>query len=111
MPKISEKRIERYLVDQVKKQLGGKALKFNSSGYSGAPDRLIVLPGGWAAFAEIKAPGKILRPLQEKRCAELAALGFFVGPGLDTLRAVDEFIERLKAYAKIQTARVSEFRD
>ncbi len=31
------------------------------------PDRLILLPNRKAAFVEVKAPGKTLRPLQEKR--------------------------------------------
>ena len=43
--KISEKSIEEYLRDQVRK-IGGKAYKFVSPGNAGVPDRLVVLPGG-----------------------------------------------------------------
>ncbi len=45
------------------------------------PDRLILLPNRKAAFVEVKAPGKTLRPLQEKRKRQLEALGFGVLPG------------------------------
>jgi len=40
---MTEKELERKLVDKVKK-LGGRAFKFISPGNSGVPDRLIVLP-------------------------------------------------------------------
>nr|WP_330398693.1 VRR-NUC domain-containing protein [Lacrimispora celerecrescens] len=46
------------------------------SGLDGVPDRLVLLPGGRCAFVELKAPGKKLRPLQEKRRTQLEALGF-----------------------------------
>lgn len=42
------------------------------------PDRLILLPNRKLAFVEVKAPGKTLRPLQEKRKRQLEALGFLV---------------------------------
>jgi ribose 5-phosphate isomerase len=42
------------------------------------PDRLILLPGGKAAFAEVKATGKTPRALQLKRHEQLRALGFMV---------------------------------
>ena len=44
----------------------------------GMPDRLILLPGGLTAFAELKASGKRLRPLQLRRKRQLEALGFRV---------------------------------
>jgi hypothetical protein len=39
---------------------------------------LILLPNRKLAFVEVKAPGKTLRPLQEKRKRQLEALGFLV---------------------------------
>lgn len=54
------------------------AVKFVSPGLAGVPDRLLLLPGGKCAFVELKAPGKRLRPLQEKRKRQLEALGFRV---------------------------------
>jgi hypothetical protein len=74
---MREKYIEQKLVKAVK-SMGGLALKFISPGFDGMPDRLILLPGRKIAFVEVKAPGKTLRPLQEKRKRQLEALGFLV---------------------------------
>ena len=74
---MREKKIEQQLVKEVK-DIGGIALKIASPGFDGMPDRLILLPGRKIAFVEVKAPGKTLRPLQEKRKRQLEALGFLV---------------------------------
>ena len=74
---MREKQIEQKLVRAVK-ALGGMAVKFVSPGFNGVPDRLVLLPGGKVAFAEVKAPGEIPRPLQVKRKSQLEALGFLV---------------------------------
>ena len=58
------------------KKMGGMAVKFVSPGLDGVPDRIVLLPGGKVAFVELKAPGKKLRPLQEKRKGQLEGLGF-----------------------------------
>lgn len=55
---------------------GGKALKFTPPGWTGAPDRLVLLPGGVSVFVEFKVYGEHPRPLQEQRHKELRALGF-----------------------------------
>lgn len=73
----SEKYVEQKLVTKTKK-MGGLAVKFVSPGLDGVPDRLILFPGGKMAFAELKAPGKKIRPLQEKRKRTLEGLGFRV---------------------------------
>jgi VRR-NUC domain. len=73
---MREKWIEQQLVKAVK-DIGGIALKIVSSGLDGMPDRLILLPGRKLAFVEVKAPGKALRPLQEKRKRQLESLGFW----------------------------------
>ena len=72
-----EKQIEQTLCKAIREQ-GGIALKFTSPGMAGVPDRILLMPGGRAAFAELKAPGKCLRPLQKKRKQQLEALGFHV---------------------------------
>ena len=72
-----EKTVEHKLVLAVR-MLGGQCLKFVSPGMSGVPDRIVLLPGGKAAFVELKAPGKKPRPLQEYRHDQLRALGFRV---------------------------------
>jgi len=74
---MREKHIEQKLVQAVK-AAGGIAPKFISPGYGGMPDRLLLLPGGRIAFVEVKAPGKVMRPLQIKRKRQLEALGFRV---------------------------------
>ena len=74
---MRESVIERNLVTEVKKR-GGLAVKFVSPGLDGVPDRLVLFPGGKMAFVELKAPGKNMRPIQEKRARQLTALGFRV---------------------------------
>lgn len=70
-----EKDIEKKLVKAVK-SMGGIAPKLVSPGFDGMPDRLVLLPGGIVAFAELKAPGKKPRPLQLSRHRLLRELGF-----------------------------------
>lgn len=74
---MRESVIERKLVTEVKKR-GGLAVKFVSPGLDGVPDRLVLFPGGKMAFVELKAPGKNMRPIQERRARQLTALGFRV---------------------------------
>ena len=74
---MREKQIEQKLVQAVKKKCG-LCLKFVSPNFDGMPDRLILLPNGKIAFAELKAPGKKPRPLQLARHKTLMNLGFRV---------------------------------
>ncbi len=74
---MREKQIERKL-SIAAKNMGGIAPKFINPGFDGMPDRIVLLPHGRLAFIELKAPGKKLRPLQEKRKRQLEALGFSV---------------------------------
>lgn len=73
----AEKTIERKLIQAVR-LMSGLAPKFVSPGLDGVPDRIVLLPGGKAAFVELKADGKKLRPLQERRKSQIEALGFKV---------------------------------
>lgn len=72
---LSEKVIETYLREQIKK-LGGVALKFVSPAFTGVPDRIVLLPGGVLYFVETKAPGKDLRPRQRVVKDLIEKLGF-----------------------------------
>ncbi len=74
---MREKQIEQKLVKAVR-GMDGLALKFVSPGFDGVPDRLILLPYGRMAFAEIKSMGCKLRPMQVRRKRQLEALGFSV---------------------------------
>ena len=75
--KMRERDIEKRLVDAVRKRRG-LCPKWISPGLDGVPDRIILMPGGHVAFAELKAPGKKPRPLQLTRKAQLERLGFRV---------------------------------
>ncbi|MDR1705185.1 MAG: VRR-NUC domain-containing protein [Clostridiales bacterium] len=85
----SEKALERKLREAVKKA-GGLAVKLTPVGLTGMPDRLILLPGGRVAFAEIKSAGKKPTALQQTRIAALRVLGFTA--------AVIDGEERLKGF-------------
>ncbi|WP_405327311.1 VRR-NUC domain-containing protein [Ruminobacter sp.] len=74
---MKETEIEKKLVLKVKAK-GGIAPKFVSPSYAGMPDRIVLLPGGVFAFAELKAPGMKPRPLQVSRHRLLRSLGFKV---------------------------------
>jgi hypothetical protein len=74
---MQEKTLERKLVERVK-AMGGIVPKLVSPGFSGMPDRLVLLPGGKMAFVEVKGYGMKPRPLQIKRHGMLKKLGFKV---------------------------------
>lgn len=92
---MREKSIESKLAAEVRKH-GGLAPKFVSPGLDGVPDRLILLPGGKAAFAELKAPGKTLRPLQAVRKRQLEKLGFRVFV-VDSTEQIGGVLDELQA--------------
>ena len=55
---------------------GGVAYKLTSQTANGLPDRLVLFFPAKTVFVELKAPGKMLRPLQRKRRSQLMGLGF-----------------------------------
>lgn len=88
-----EKNIERYLVREVER-IGGQAPKWASPGNRGVPDRIVILPDGRTIYVEMKAPGKILRPLQRKWRKTLLGMGqeYYL---IDSIDAVDRFIRSI----------------
>ena len=90
---MKETAIEKKLVQSVKAK-GGIALKFVSPSYAGMPDRLVLLPGGVFAFAELKAPGMKPRPLQVARHRMLRSLGFKVYV-IDGTQQIEEVLNGL----------------
>lgn len=71
-----ERDIERALVGMVKRQ-GGLCMKWVCPGWSGVPDRIILLPGGRIMFVELKRPkGGEVAKLQEWWGRKLRGLGF-----------------------------------
>lgn len=73
-----ERDIERKLRVTVERH-GGLCLKWVCPGWSGVPDRIILLPGGRIIFCELKRPkgGKVAE-LQEWWKRRLTRLGFTV---------------------------------
>lgn len=71
-----ERDIERALVGMVKRH-GGLCLKWVCPGWSGVPDRIILLPRARVIFAETKRPkGGKVSPLQKWWAKQLGRLGF-----------------------------------
>ena len=88
-----EKAVEAYLRQRVK-AAGGIALKLVCPGWTGVPDRLIVLPGVRVYFAETKDLGKKPRLKQQLMHERLRALGFQVFVP-DSKDAVDSMLEEI----------------
>lgn len=88
---MNEVRIERFLKRKIE-NIGGLCIKLVSPSMAGVPDRLILLPKGKIYFAELKALGGKLRPLQAKRKDKLESLGFKVYV-IDTFEKVDELLK------------------
>lgn len=91
---MRERDIEAYLRDQVK-AMGGWAPKWTSPGNNGVPDRIIFLPGGIIALAELKAPGEKPTPLQLVQHKRLCALGCDVRV-IDNKEKVDALLRELR---------------
>lgn len=95
---MRESRIERALREGVE-ALGGECYKFTSPGRRGVPDRIVYLPHPQAegtfvrVHVETKAPGRGLKPWQERERARLQRLGERVVK-LDSLEAVAHFLGR-----------------
>lgn len=106
--KLTEKDIEKYLRDEIKKA-GGIAYKFVSPGNAGVPDRMVLLPGGRMVFVELKAPGKKPTALQNLQAKRISDLGFIVC-FLDSKKEVDMLIELIERgeMDEIDTACLSE---
>lgn len=72
-----EKDIEQKLRKMVEAR-GGKCLKWVCPGWSGVPDRIVLLPGGRCVFVETKRPkGGELSKLQVWWSKKLTDLGFY----------------------------------
>ena len=67
--------VENEFVKAVRKA-GGVAYKLTPQTTNGLPDRLVLFPVAKTVFVELKAPGKMMRPLQRKRRYQLMKLGF-----------------------------------
>lgn len=70
--------------------------KFVSPGYTGVPDRMILLPGGHVIFVELKQPGKRERKRQEYVQAKLRLLGFTVYSSVRTAEQIEQVRQRCR---------------
>ena len=89
---MREKLVEQALVRAVLKR-GGLCPKFVSS-TAGWPDRMILMPGGRMAFAELKAPGGKPRLLQLYMHQQLRTLGFDVYV-INSVDGINEVMQKL----------------
>lgn len=76
---------------------GGIAYKLTSQTANGLPDRLVLFFPAKTVFVELKAPGKMLRPLQRKRRSQLMKLGFPV-LCIDGLSQIKPVIDAILAW-------------
>ena len=83
--------VENEFVKAVRKA-GGVAYKLTSQTANGLPDRLVLFFPAKTVFVELKAPGKMMRPLQRKRRYQLMKLGFPV-LCIDRMQQIKPFIE------------------
>lgn len=90
----TEAALEAEFARLVRTRLGGKSYKFITS-ESGAPDRLVFLPGGRIVLVELKRLGGRLSPLQVLWHERSARLGVPVTT-LVGISAVDNWITRLE---------------
>lgn len=91
---VSEKAIERYLVEQAK-QNGLLCLKYSNPNMVGYPDRLLVLPSGRVIWVELKSKGRKPTKIQLLRHTQLEGLGQQVYV-IDNKAAIDELINSIK---------------
>jgi hypothetical protein len=71
---VSEKSIERYLVEKAKEH-GLPCLKYSNPNMAGYPDRLLVLPGAKVVWVELKSKGCKPDMRQQIRHQELSRMG------------------------------------
>jgi len=96
---VSEKAIEAYLVRRVK-DLGGVCLKYSNPGVVGYPDRVVLLPGGFVVWVELKSKGKKPTRVQQLRIAQLREMGHNVAvvdgkDQVDVLLQAADFVKDL----------------
>lgn len=96
---VSEKAIEAYLVRRVK-DLGGVCLKYSNPGVVGYPDRVVLLPGGFVVWVELKSKGRKPNRVQQLRIGQLRAMGHNVAvvdgkDQVDVLLQAADFVKDL----------------
>jgi len=93
-----EKQLEKKLKTEVER-LGGLCLKLVTPGFTGIPDRLVVMPAGVVYFIEVKKPGKTPDARQDVVIDNLRALSHNVWV-LDSEESLKLVIDWIKASIK-----------
>lgn len=96
---VSEKAIERYLVERIK-DLGGVCLKYSNPNRIGYPDRVCLLPWGLTLWVELKSKGQTLRTIQRQRIQEMIKIGHAVHV-CDSRESVDQVLDSIKPHGAV----------
>jgi hypothetical protein len=91
---MSENYLETKVLKPAVEKLGGMCRKLQTPGYTGIPDRMVLMPGGYIYFVELKGVEKQPRPRQLIVHAALRKLGFKVFV-IYTKEDVNKFIEEI----------------
>ena len=73
---MMQKQKPNLLADNVNAWFSDKGNSYMVRTLDGLPDRLVLFFPAKTIFVELKAPGKMMRPLQRKRRYQLMKLGF-----------------------------------
>lgn len=76
---MKESTLEKKLKERIERA-GGLCLKWTSPGFTGVPDRIVLLPDARILFVEVKRPGLKdgMSPRQKRVAQQLRDLGFTV---------------------------------
>ena len=104
--KESEKTLEARLVREIEAR-GGMALKYTSQFHRGIPDRIILLPGGYTVFVELKSTGQKPTKLQMHAIRQLVKMGHRVEI-IDRTGLLDSFLRFVDEMIRVGTLRSDE---
>lgn len=98
-----ESEIENALRKRIKALKNGvQYRKFVSPGYTGVPDRIILLPGAHVIFVELKKPGKKERKRQQYVQGLLRQLGFEVYSAVSSTEQIEDIVRRCKEVLELE---------
>ena len=90
-----ERARNRTTLEKAVEAIGGLCWKFTSPGTAGVPDR-ICIHHGRVIFVELKAPGRLPRPIQRRRIQQLTDHGMDVII-VDSIEGAKEVADALRA--------------
>ena len=96
---VSEKAIEKYLIEQAEAN-GLLCLKYSNPNMVGYPDRLLVLPGGSVVWVELKSKGRKPTKIQQMRIAGLRNRGHY-GWVIDNRKSVDDLFAKYRKWVEV----------